>query len=205
MFRGTNMKKFLFIAAFGVLAAASQASFTVATFADPSGSGSNPLFTFNGVSNQLAGAWTGTGLTLETPGFIGGGSTPNVKFIMNPVSLVPIVAGVYYAAGPGSVVFYTTVPTSPIFTVTFDGGTLLNPFSFGGSTFQGNNVQFTGPNVPSGLSGQQFAFSFANPVNTGTGWTYTASFTSSAVPEPATMFALVAGVGLLAARRRRSK
>ncbi|MBI5864061.1 MAG: PEP-CTERM sorting domain-containing protein, partial [Planctomycetes bacterium] len=52
-----------------------------------------------------------------------------------------------------------------------------------------------------GLSQEAFAFSFANPVGTPENYTATASFTSSAIPEPASIALLAIG-GLLALRRR---
>jgi hypothetical protein len=73
----------------------------------------------------------------------------------------------------------------------------------GGSSLFGNGVTFSGPLVPSGLSQETFNFSFANFVQNANGATATAAFTSSAVPEPASIAAI--GLGLAAMIRRRRK
>ncbi|MCW5937673.1 MAG: PEP-CTERM sorting domain-containing protein [Fimbriimonadaceae bacterium] len=196
------MKKILLIALAGALTGAAHASFTVATFADPTKQSSEFLFTFDMNANTLSGSWTGNGLTMLTPGFTSGGQSTDVRFEMAPVQLTAVIPNLLYTMGAGAVNFYTTDPNSPIFTITFDGGTFLNPFNAGASELSGNNITFAGPDVPTGLSEEQFSFSFANPVASGNVITYTGSFTSSAVPEPASMLALGAGIAMIASRRR---
>ncbi len=183
-------------------ASAAQASFTVATFADPTTSAAEVMFTFDMAAKTLSGSWTVPGLKLETPGFVGGGAVDDTRFVFGPVSLVEVLPGQLYTMGAGSVQFYTTDPTTPFFTMTFNGGDFLNPFVAGASELRGFMVDFSGPNVPGGLSQEQFSFSFANMQMTGSKVTYTASFTSSAVPEPGTMLALGAGLAWFARRRR---
>lgn len=185
---------------FVAVTATSQA-FTVATFADPAVNGSTPLFTFDSGANTLDGGWTATGLTLLTPGWAAPDVT-DAQFTMSTLALTPVVAGVYTTNG--GTINFTDALSNAVMTITFGSGTFVANNGVGGSDFSGNNVTFSGPGI-SGWSGETFNFSFANPEFNGNIATYTASFTSSAVPEPATMVALASGVGLLMARRRRNK
>ena len=172
---------------------------TIATFADPSPDGSQPLFSFSsaGVAGTLAGSWTGTGLLLETPG-VAAPDFPNARFSMAGVAATG--GPTLWTLGPGAINF-TDSGGNPLMTISFAGGTLTSPATFGASDFVGQNVVFSGPIIPGGLSQEAFAFSFANPQGTIENYTVTASFTSSAVPEPASI-ALLA-LGALAAIRRR--
>lgn len=175
-------------------------SFTIATFSDPAASSATPIFTFDTTAMTLQGSWSGSGLTLVHPGFTSGGSTPNVTFQTSVISLTN-VTGQVYSMGAGTVDFFDSLSNN-IFTITFNGGLFVNPFSASGADVAGHAVSFSGPNVPSGLSNESFSFSLANATQTANGWEYTSAFTSSAVPEPGTMLALGAGLAALAARRR---
>ena len=199
-----TMKRALIIALFtGVVGFANAQSFTVATFADPALNSSTPIFNFNSTALTLSGAWTAPGLTLHTPGLIGGGSYKNATFSTSTISLTPIAPNLFLT-GAGSVLFSDS-SANLLMVISFTSGYFTNPLSMGASDFGAtfNNVTFSGPMVPVGLSNEQFAFSFANPVQNGANTSYTSAFTSSAVPEPATMSAL--GLGIAALLRRRSK
>ena len=200
------MQRTLCLVGLLALAVASRATFTVATFSDPALDASTPLFTWDTTNSTLEGAWTGSGMTVETPGFTGGGSVTDAHFDMKPVQLTTLIAGTLYEMAAGQIVFYTNDINNPFFTVDFDGGLFLNPLSASAATQAGDLVDFSGPNVPANLIQEAFAFSLANPTQSGDKWTYTASFTSSAdvVPEPASMVALGAGIAALVSRRRKA-
>lgn len=191
------------------IAIASAQSFTVATFADPSGSSANPVFTFTptgggqptGNTGVLSGGWTSTGLNLQTPG-IPAPDFVNAKFVLtnSQGGGLSITNGV---AGAGQIVF-TTSANAAIMTVSFQSAS-YSPFGLGGATLLGNGVTFSGPQVPSGLTNGSFAFSFANQTVGSNLLTMTSSFTSSAAPEPGTIAALGIGAAALIRRRRNRK
>jgi hypothetical protein len=90
-----------------------------------------------------------------------------------------------------------------VFRITFQSASLAPDIGFGASDLALQNVVFYDPAQPTQPFGQdRFAFSFANDAQVGDLSTWTASFTSSAIPEPASMVLLVAG-GLLISLRRR--
>jgi hypothetical protein len=193
-----------------------KASSTIATFADPSISSSNPLFTVDFTALTLNGVWSDaqTGLTLQVP--YSGHTFSNAWFTTNgAISLTQIVPSLpYYNAGAGVIDFYKDgTSTNPLLVIGFDGG-FVSPYGFGANEvlFTANNVTITGSEITSTLSQEQFSFSFANvtpfsSIGTAandTGFTATASFTSSAVPEPATITLLCAGV-LTLLKRKSSK
>lgn len=189
-------KKTLCVGVLLGLAVAAQAV-TIATHDDPATDGTTPLFT--ATAGSIVGSWTGLGLTLEIP--VVAQTFTDVKMNMASVNRVGS-----NGLGAGQVDFYTSDINNPIFRVNFDGGTIFTPFGFGGSYLSANNVVFSGSAISSLiLTNSQFAFSFANPVQTSQNTTFTASFTSSAdvVPEPASMIALGAGLAALVARKRK--
>jgi MYXO-CTERM domain-containing protein len=167
---------------------------TVATFADPATDESTPLFTAG--IGTLSGGWTGAGLDLVVP--IAGMTFADAVFEMDPVVINPDDT-----LGAGTIRFYEDPGMANlVLQIDFDGGELHEPFGFGASFVSADNVTFSGPVITTSLEDEHFSFSFANPhFTTIDETTYTASFTSSAVPEPAT-FALAA-VGALCLMRRR--
>ena len=198
------MRNLIWVAALAVSASAMANSNTMVTFADPAANASSPLFTFNTNTNILSGSWTGNGLTVRTPG-INGGVVENAKFVTTNISLVQVPGSGIYTGGSGRVTFYTDSVENPFFVVDFTGATLFNPLNFGASEFNGSTVNFSGPGVPAGLTSEQFSFALANPTMAGNTINYTASFTSSAVPEPASMTALALGAAAMLRRRKAAK
>lgn len=182
------------------LAAGAQGG-TLVTFSDPANGPSTPLFVFSG--NQLSGGWTGSGLTLLTPGLLAPDYN-NAGFVLNPV-LQLVDFGPAALLGSGSIDFFDSA-SNPLLTISFNSAILTKGLSFGSSDFIGSQVTFSGPILGGeSFTNEAFAFSFANPVATEGGFTVTSAFTSSAdrvIPSPgAATLALMGGV--LAARRRR--
>jgi hypothetical protein len=167
-----------------LLAVSVASADTIATFADPSPNGATPLFTR--IGDTLTGGWTGTGLTLITP--ITGGNYPNATFTVTDLNILDPTGTL--SAGQ---IRFNDNGGNLVLQIDFDGGRLFQPFGWGGSVFTSNNVTFSGPIITNPLSEQQFAFSFANQTVIPGGFSWTAAFTSSAVPEPSGLLLLVLG------------
>jgi len=204
----------------GFISVDTDASMTIATFADPSEDSSNPLFDVNFTSMKLNGGWDDnkTGLILEIPysdytvennnAFI------DVWFNMTEVTitskfLTPL--GTFGQTGFGKIDFYEdNSSTDPLVVISFDSGS-VSPYGFGANEmlFTASNVTITGSKITDTLSQEQFSFSFANlaklsgSTDWNDGFTATAAFTSSAVPEPATIGLLSLGALSLFRKKKR--
>jgi hypothetical protein len=213
MKRGITLRAVLSIAAAGVVLAgpALAQTQTVATFADPSANSANSLFTVNLLTDRITGGWADsqTGLNLNV--VIAGITYPNAFFTLTDPGDLPGIA--YTAAsytgvaGPGIVRFFADganpATTPPLVRLDFAKAT-LSPGSLAADDLLSlDGVVITGSAVPTGLTQEAFAFAFANQavLPNGNGFTATASFTSSAVPEPSMLVLL--GCGLVSVLRRR--
>ncbi len=187
-------------------AAAAQAS-TIATFADPAADGSTPLFSIDLVADTITGGWTDaqTGLNLE----IGATTYTDAWFTMTPLAYAaPTFMGM---TGAGEINFYADgAPGTPLLKIAFASGQLNFGGLGGDNIFSGNSVVFSGSALPpAAYTEESFAFSFANqrlvraPSGAPMGFTSTAAFTSSALPEPASLVVLALGMPLLFLRRSR--
>jgi MYXO-CTERM domain-containing protein len=171
---------------------------TVATFADPSDTGQPSLFVVSRYT--LVGGWSNPGLTLRLP--IIDQVWNDVTFTMTSLSV-----GAGGALSGGQIEFRNNVAQGGgrILLIEFDAAQ-LTPFGFGAAAFTDHTVTLSGPGIPPGLvwENQFFAFSFANPYplpGRDGEMGYSASFTSSATPEPGSLVLL--GLGLLGGVRRR--
>ncbi|MDD5134371.1 MAG: PEP-CTERM sorting domain-containing protein, partial [Phycisphaerae bacterium] len=102
--------------------------------------------------------------------------------------------------GSGEINFYANGSSAnPLLVINFGSG-YVDTFNFGADAiFIANNVTITGSQITGDLSDESFSFAFANPAHLegsedwNDGFTATAAFTSSAVPEPATIALLTLG------------
>jgi hypothetical protein len=181
---------------------------TVATFADPSNDGGTSLFTvdFRPTQMKLTGGWAygNTGLLLIIP--YNGHSLSDTWFEMTEVD----ITDAFGTTGNGEINFYANgTTTNPLLTISFESGH-VDYTNFGADViFAADEVEFSGSEIIPGLFSEEqiFSFTFANKTllpgsdTFNDGFTATAAFTSSAVPEPATVCIL--GLGALCLTRRK--
>lgn len=192
------MKKFGVLVAALLIAASAQADFTVATFANPSTGSWAPLFNVDWAADTVTGGWADGlgGLSLE---FTYSAVTLNdVWFEMAPVAITSEpIAGEYGYTGGGVINFYAAgTVVNPVLTITFESG-VVNKFVFGS-----DNATFTGSEITIPLDEEQFSFAFAAKRPTNGGFSATAAFDASAIPEPATLSILGLGSLVLVRRKR---
>ena len=184
-------------------------TFTVATFADPAPSGSTPLFTVDLTADRVYGGWSEPGLSLEV---IPTGMTyTDASFTLTDLGGNP---GVSYTepdftgpTGGGFVRFFDSIG-DPLLWIEFDGAFLTPGSVAADELISLNVVDIRGDALPGGgtdLTDEAFGFAFANQqmLPGDTGFTATASFTSSAVPEPSVASLLGIGLMMVVGRRRR--
>lgn len=186
-----------------LLAPAAHSTMTIATFADPAQNSSTPLFVVDLMSDLITGGWTSTGLDLLVLNSV---NYPDAVFVMSDIAITNVTDPFLgYKTDSGTITFFESGQTTEIITIEFESG-WVNFFGFGGADFASDDVTISGPALGSMiLAEESFAFSFTNYVplqgSYRNGFTTTASFTSSAIPEPATIAML--GVGCLALLRKR--
>jgi len=179
-------------------AAAGARAATIATFSDPAQDGSTPLFTVDVSASQLSGSWTGSGLDLIVP--IASTVFNDATFVMDPVTFDPNTG----TLGAGGIRFFDNMQRE-VLRVSFDSGALFEPFGFGASFIRGDSVIFSSDviSLPP-LREETFAFGFSNRVDWGDTVTYTAAFTASAIPEPASLGLITLGaIAMLRLPKRR--
>lgn len=182
--------------------ATGAAADTIATFSDPAPTGVTPVFMLSG--STFSGGWSGTGLTLRTPGLLDVGDFDDATFTMTPLT-VSVAASPLYLLSGGTIEFFDSGGNA-IFQIDFTAAVVTAPLSFGSSdAFVGQNVTFSGAILGGQtVTNESFAFSFANPAMGQDGFSVTSAFTSSAdIPAPATLAG--AGVALLLSSRRRRR
>jgi hypothetical protein len=107
-----------------------------------------------------------------------------------------------WTSGPGYIRFFDANDTT-VLRIDFDSA-LLTGSGFTAGYGAGTQADMSGPIVEPGWEDEHFSFAFSNfNVIDNDTFTMSSSFTSSAVPEPATIVALGLGAAALLRRRRK--
>ena len=182
---------------------------TIATFDDPAVDSSTPLFQINLTSSTVTGGWDDSQTGLDLDVVCSSHIFNDAFFTMTPLSYTGDISG--GVTGSGIIQFRSdgessgTAPIDPLIQIEFNSANVsLNGFG-AVELFEAGNVTITGREITGLLTNESFSFSFANhtllPVDDG--YTATAAFTSSAVPEPATMVLFGMGGLIMAFTRQR--
>jgi hypothetical protein len=200
----------LTILAVSLMVPAAQSSITVATFADPAMNSATPLFTVDftaGAYGTISGGWFSTNLNLEVLSLA---TYYDAEFRMTNLNLTIETDPMLGTKTDGGTIYFLSATDDHLLQIEFDSAWFTTwGIGSGEAVLLGNDVTITGQALGGlVLSEESFAFSFTNhaPLRGSfeNGFTATASFTSSAIPEPATILFLGVGV-LLAGRRNRHR
>jgi hypothetical protein len=148
-------------------------------------------------TGTITGGWGGTALNLTVDG---------VAYLNTTLSFELMTYTGSFSNGildPGEFDFIWG--GNLLFKVAFDHARVNIGGLAGDNIFSNNGVEFSGPAVASfgTLTNESFSFSFANQAPIEDGFTSSAAFTSSAIPEPATIFVLALGSVFVVVRRGR--
>ncbi|MHC4148233.1 MAG: PEP-CTERM sorting domain-containing protein [Planctomycetota bacterium] len=190
-------------------ARAHAATKTIATFGDPAVDGTTPLFEINLTSNTITGGWDDSQTGLDLDVVYSGHMFHDAFFTMTPVNYTGDMTG--GVTGSGIIQFRSdgegsgTAPIDPLIQIEFNSANISLNGLGAVELFEAGNVTITGREITGLLTSESFSFSFANhallPVDDG--YTATAAFTSSAVPEPATILLFGMGGLIMAFARKR--
>lgn len=181
---------------------------TIATFDDPAEDSTTELFTVDLTTDLITGGWDETGLSLDIP--YSGQTLPDVIFTMTEVQITSETAPLKGTKTDGGVIMFfdPSDMVNPLIQIDFDSA-WLTFYGYGGSDLlSGDNVTISGSEIGGAtLTDEAFSFSFANQEalygDWSNGYTATAAFTSSAIPEPATIFLLGIGAALMTLTRKK--
>ncbi|OHB54019.1 MAG: hypothetical protein A2Y07_02235 [Planctomycetes bacterium GWF2_50_10] len=204
------MRSSVFIALAAMLCAGPAFGSTIATFADPSTGSATPLFTVNTALGTVTGGWddSKSGLTLIFP--LTGNTYTNAFFILTNLAYSGTNSG--GTTGPGAVSFYKdgepVAAVGPLFMIEFASAQVSLSGLGGDDVFTLNDITLSGRELAGMMfEEEQFSFSFGNlkALPNKTGYTATASMTSSAImtPEPMTIGLLAFGIGILTIAKKK--